>query len=145
MGATDDRGLGVVRHFFVAIACVAAVGLLGCGGGRGPSDEDQIRAVVNGFTAAVANGNGQRACSYLTDLARKSIEVANLGRRCPAVVMNKAGIRRQRFASVKISRVAQRGTEAVVSFENVSNPIQLQKTRDKWKIEATVSITTFQL
>jgi hypothetical protein len=132
----------VVRHFLVVIACIAAVGAIGCGGGSGPSDEDQIRTVVNGFTTAVATSNGQRACSYLTDLARKSIEVANFGRRCPEVIMNKAGIRRERFASAKISRVAQSGTEAVVSFENVRDPMQLHKTGDKWKIEATVSITT---
>jgi len=98
--------------------------------------------VVNGFTAAVATGDGRRACSYLTDLERKNLESGQgLGVfKCPEVFTNADGVNKEFFARLKISRVAQSGSKAVVSFEHVSDTMKLEKTGDKWKIAAIASI-----
>ena len=68
-----------VRTLSLALLATAALGVSACGGddsGGGGDDESQIRAVVSDYAAAIADQDGDKACGFLTDQARESVEAA---------------------------------------------------------------------
>jgi outer membrane murein-binding lipoprotein Lpp len=66
------RALSIIA---VVLAGLAVAGCASEGDGDGASvDVPQIRAVVAGYTAAVAAGDGAKACSYLGEVMRTTFE-----------------------------------------------------------------------
>jgi hypothetical protein len=69
------------RKLMLAVLALSAVAAGGCGGddsggGGGGDDEAQVRDVVTSYASAVADGDGDEACGYLSDGALKAIEKA---------------------------------------------------------------------
>ena len=67
------------RRLSVALLSIAALAAAGCGGddsGGGGDDESQVREVVTSYTAAIADGDGDKACGYLSENARAEVDKA---------------------------------------------------------------------
>src|SRR3954470_3436600 len=76
----------------VGIPILVVAVLAGCGGGGGPkSDADAVAQTVKDAAKAVAKGDGDKACSYLTADAQRQAQlqvgIAELGNvDCPTLV-----------------------------------------------------------
>lgn len=71
----------------ILVALCTAVALVGCGGGDEDSDakavdgspEEQVVATLAAYSDAVAEGDGEAACSYLTESAQRILVKASEG------------------------------------------------------------------
>jgi outer membrane murein-binding lipoprotein Lpp len=111
-----ERDMRMAR-MLVAVVMAAASIVSGCGNER--SDGDQIRDTIRELGAAVADGDGRRACGRLTAKARQHVVRANplVGAHSCAEVVDAAddvateGQRRQ-ARSIAVERVEVRGNRA---------------------------------
>jgi len=126
------------------LTAVAALALVACGG----SDEDKIRDTYSSYSKALADGETEKACEYLTPQAVNRLK--SLGAKsCPAAL--KQGFaalnRKQRsaFKKVKITNVTVTGEKATITLEFPKNsgiptaPQALSKVDGDWKLEAAAA------
>lgn len=102
--------------------------LFGCGGG-GTSDEDQVRQVVDQFTAALAQRDGETAWSYLTDDLQQKYGDSSRVVSCASMLGANSVPE-----SLTISKATVTGTTATVAFQNSANVLNLTKVGDSWLI-----------
>jgi hypothetical protein len=147
------------RTLSVAVLSIAALAVGGCGGddsgggggggGGGSDDEAQIRDIVSNYATAIADRDGDKACSYLTDAARQQLE--SLAKTldvddCPAVMEkvteDVSSDDRDKLADITITSVKVNGDRAVVQVEAdgvKGDPSTLIKQGDDWKIDVNMN------
>jgi ketosteroid isomerase-like protein len=146
------------RKLMLAVLALSAIAVGGCGGddsggggGGGGDDESQVRDVVTSYAGAVADGDGDKACGYLSDSALAQIEKAAEGLKVDgcAGVLEKATegasdddidkVKNMEVTSVKIT--GDRATaETEVEGED-NSPAMLVKEDGEWKIAPDESPT----
>jgi hypothetical protein len=118
---------------------IAALFLAACGGGDGDDGgKREIEATIKGYLAAVADGDGRRACGYLTENAqlgifefrRVHVGPDHPGQACAAIVERNR--RPPQTRGVEISGIEIDGDEAEASVSGT--PVELRKTDGAWKI-----------
>jgi hypothetical protein len=126
----------------VVLVASAALALRACGG---TSDDDSVRHVVTGYLAAVADGDGKRACALMTSGEAQRVASTFLAHAegtgaaaCPQAMKALAkaaprsardGLRHVRITAVKIS-----GDHATVTIAGATRAAQLQRSGDTWLI-----------
>jgi len=136
-----------VRTLSLALLATAAMGVSACGGddsGGGGDDESQIRAVVSDYAAAIADQDGDKACGYLTDSARKSVEAAGssleadgCGDIMEKVLEQTSEADRDDLKDVEVVSVEIDGDHATVQVkagDDTGDPSTLVKEDGDWKI-----------
>ncbi len=132
----------------MTIALLAA----GCGGGGPKTDADAVSQVVKDAAKAVANGDGGKACGYLTPAAQQQAaqQVGGgllAGSDCPTLVKRAtafmAPLDKQQIESLQPANVVVNGTSASASVSTrtgtaqaggISVQLTLTKTGSDWKI-----------
>jgi hypothetical protein len=97
------------------------------------SDEDKITDVVNGYVSAIGDGNGAKACSYLTGEARAMYDDFDRGD-CPQVVLTPVAFPKRG----KISSIQLNGPKATVAVREPGGSLHqifLVKHGSEWKID----------
>jgi hypothetical protein len=135
-------------------ACILAVAALaGCGGGGAPkSDADAVAQVLKDTASAVADHDGDKACSYLTPDAQRQaalqLGAGALGNvDCPTLVergtagltpLERKQIESLEPTNVQVDGTSARGTMATQAGaapgQGISVQLNLQKVGDDWKI-----------
>lgn len=135
------------------LATTAGLALAGCGGDdekkkdaggdRGYADPSaEVRSVLEGYFAALADGDGDKACSYLSKAGIEKIEQAG-GSDCGKVVG--AGVEQTGttpYEKVEISRIEVDGDSASshyvlsVQGQDVEADQKLVKEDGEWRLEA---------
>ena len=140
-------------------ALLASLALLaGCGGGSAPkTDADAIAQVLKDAARAGADGDGSKACGYLTPDAQRQIVLqigaGVLGQTDCATAVKRAQLvltplDKQRLGSLEPANIAVNGTSASATLStNAGAPegqpivvqLNLQKVGSDWKISGLVS------
>ena len=119
---------------------VALPALLGCG----ETNREEIESALKGFDSALAEGDGAKACEFLSESARADIQ-----RRGDCAKLATGLIRPSRriapevkaLGSAKVSNVTVEGTDATTQVQAPGGypprPVQLEETEDGWKISDT--------
>ena len=136
---------------------VFLVALAGCGGGAPKSDADQVTQVLKDAAKAVANGDGDKACSYLTPDAQRQAELqvggGVLGQvDCPTLVKRATAflnpLDKKQIEDLQPQNVQVNGTAASATLaanpdpsqsSGVSVQLNLQKLGTDWKISGFVN------
>ena len=118
----------------------------GCGGGDAPkTDVDAVTQVLRDAAQAVAESDGDKACSYLTPDAQRQAQLqmgaGALGQvDCPTLVKRGTAflspLDRKRIESLEPANVNVNGTSAsaTLAAEGTSVQLNLQKLGEDWKI-----------
>ena len=134
----------------MCLALIAAL-LAGCGGGP-KSDADAVKQVLQSAAGAVADGDGDKACSYLTPQAQaQAAQLAGGGLLgnvdCPTMVKRAiafmAPLDRQQIKDLQPTNLVVNGTAASATLASnagapagggISVQISLTKIGSDWKI-----------
>lgn len=120
--------------------------MAGCGGGGAPqSDADAVAQVLKDAVKAVADGDGDKACSYLTPDAQRQAQLQlNLAtftqHDCPKAVAQVASTltpdERDRLRGLEPANVQVNGTSASATMlaSGGALRVHLQKDGSGWKI-----------
>jgi hypothetical protein len=133
--------------------CLLLVALLaGCGGGGPKTDADAVSQVLKDAANAVADGDGDKACGYLTPDAERQAQLqfgsGVLGQvDCPTLVKRGTAfltpLDRKQIESLEPSNVQVNGTSASATMatqagsapgQGMSVQVNLQKVGEYWKI-----------
>jgi Flp pilus assembly protein TadD len=148
MSATRLRPLTAYRVLVVAaLVLVAAVLLVGCGGG---GDKDKVQAVIKTYLGAFAAGDGQKACDQMTgEMAREVLasaaqDVPGLNATsCPDAITKTAaslgGDEKQKLHTVKFAATTVNGDQATAMFEGATSDVELHKIGGRWFISGGLS------
>lgn len=136
----------------VALACVAALALAGCGSEK-PSDEDQIKETVTSYYKAFGQGESDTACGELARETREELEKASGGQDCGEVlgrVLKQPDYAKlaAKLEGVKVSDVKIAAGQATARAEVpgvaaagggfVQTVVPLKKEGGAWKIASAV-------
>jgi hypothetical protein len=131
----------VLRRFAPVIVFVLAATACGASHSR---DEKAIRAVVNGFLQAYADGDAQKVCSKLTAEGRRSLFSAANPAACERAVrkqsQNASPRDRTRLRSAFVVRVKFTGKTTArayikfPTFDAPAAPLRVRKTGSRWLI-----------
>jgi hypothetical protein len=120
------------------------VALIATLAGCGENNRDEIESAVRGFDSALAEGDGAKACEFLSETALVEIErrgdCAKL-----ATGLSLRGGRTARevkaLGSAKVSNVTVQETVATAQVQAPggypSRPVELEEAEGKWKISDT--------
>jgi hypothetical protein len=131
---------------------LALVLVAGCGGGGPKSDPEAVTQVLKDAAKAISNGDGDKACGYLTPDAQREAALqvgggllANTD--CPTLVKRATAfmtpLDRRQIESLQPANVQVNGTSASATLStqggaNETQPLSvqlnLQKTGSDWKI-----------
>jgi hypothetical protein len=115
-----------MRRSALAAVLITSVALLGCGGSGG-GDEQAVKTTVTQFMAALANGDGAKACSLATAQAQQRLTAqgAQAGTSCPAIIS--AISKRlppqikQGLQTAKVKKASVNGDTATVADKDISS------------------------
>lgn len=123
------------RTTLAAAATLALTALPACGGDEPPTNE--LETTINGWHAAIADDDGDRACRYLTRRARVQFtDAAPLGDLggCEGAVSRVAAMlsddQRAAMGRLRVRRAHVDGDRAEVRAEDVEFPQALTELRD---------------
>ena len=126
--------------------------LAGCGGGGPKTDADAVSQVLKDAAKAVADSDGDKACSYLTPDAQRQAQLqvgaGALGQiDCPTLVKRATAfmnpLDRKQIKSLEPSNIQVNGTAASATMatqagapqgQGISVQLTLQKVGEDWKI-----------
>ncbi len=121
----------------VAVLVVGASGLsVGCGDEDEASDEEAITEVVDQFTAAVGQRDGETACSYLSEKGQKQMGGPEMIA-CAEVLVSGDAAKNStlgRIPSLTVSEVTVTGDTATVAFEQPER-FTMIRDGDGWLID----------
>jgi Domain of unknown function (DUF4878) len=125
------------RSLIALLLAAVALFVVGCG----ESEEDKAKSAVEDYLAAVTKGDGDKACSLVTEQTKKNIERG--GRKCGETIsaLNKGPGRQvlESFKDAKVENVkinGDRGT-ADIKVKSVTQKTQLRKEGGDWKLDST--------
>lgn len=127
------------RAVIAVLVATLAVAVTGCGG---QSDEEKAKSAVEDYLEAVSKGDGNKACSLVTDATKKKIE-QSAKRSCPQTFSSlnqgpgKAVL--QAFKQAKVDNVKVNGDTATadIKLKQLSQKTNLRKEDGDWKLEST--------
>ena len=138
-----------LRTLSLALLATAALGVSACGGddsGGSGDDEAQVRSVVTDYAAAVGDRDGDKACGFLTESARKQVEAAaealdanGCAEVLEKVTENVSDDERDKLNDIEVSSVEIDGDRAVVKVKvdgEDGAPSTLVKEDGDWRIAA---------
>jgi hypothetical protein len=116
------------------IAAVAALALAGCGGGS----EGDVRGAIEGYMSALADGDGDEACSHLSgEMKRRLADAAGNGS-CPEVVEmlaeNFGEDDKSKLKDVEVVDIKIKGDTATAGVKGGDSTAELTKTDGDWLI-----------
>jgi hypothetical protein len=129
------------------VLAIACAGLAGCGGGDdgGGGPEEEVRKAVRDYLTAIASGNGERACSTLTNEAQERIveevtaafaEPGELG--CGDAIQELSADIAPEVKPVllnpKVEKVSIQGDRATAEVQKLAEPTTLERIREDWRI-----------
>jgi hypothetical protein len=132
--------------------------LPGCGGSGPKSDADAIAQTLKAAAGAVADGDGDKACGYLTPDAQRQAESQVAGGilgsvDCPTLVKRAtafmAPLDRQQIQDMQPSNIVVNGTSASATLavptgapsgQGPSVQLNLQKVGSDWKISGFTNV-----
>jgi hypothetical protein len=138
-------------RLLATMATVSLIALAGCGGDdkdsdsgsdRGYDPAGEVRSVLNDYFAALADGDGEKACGFLSEDGRKKIEDAGQGE-CAALV--ETGVEqtgKDPYKDVKLSSIEVTDDTATTHYsievegQTVEADQSLVKEDGEWKLEA---------
>src|SRR3954452_20347690 len=142
-----------IKRRQVGIPMLVAVLLAGCGGGGTKSDADQVAQTLKDAASAVANGDGDKACGYLTPDAQRQAELqvggGVLGQDVDCATFVKRGtafmspLERQQIRNLEAQNLQVNGSSASATMatnsgaapgQGISVQLNLTKIGDDWKI-----------
>src|SRR5437764_10022240 len=141
----------------VVALLAAALLSAGCGGGGPKTDAGAITQVVKDAAKAAADGDGDKACGYLTPDAQRQVVLQTgtgvLGQSDCATSVKRAQfvltpLDKQRIKSLTPTGIQVNGTTATATVasdvgapagQGMSLQLQLQKAGSDWKISSFVS------
>ena len=137
----------------MTILALAAMALAaGCGGdGNGGGGPDaQVTKAVEDYVTAVAAGNGRRACDQMTSGAQKeAVEIVTAaftdsgGIGCEEAIgelsKDAAPESKKAMLNPEISDVEIEGDKATAKVKGLSEPAQLAKVDDAWKLSRALT------
>src|SRR3954452_18350730 len=149
VGMLSFRG---IKRRQVGIPVLIAVVLAGCGGGGTQSDADAVAKTLKDAASAVADGDGDKACGYLTPDAQRQAQLqvgaGVLGQvDCPTFIKRgtafMAPLDRQQIKNLEPQNVQINGTSASATLatnaiergsQSISVQLTLAKIGSDWKI-----------
>ena len=115
-----------LRRVAYGLSVVALAGLIGCGGGGGSGEADELQATANGFFKATEKGDGATVCRrYLARNLRQSP-----GPPCVKIWSIRNPHSQQ---TSKVSDVSVMGDTATATIGGVPN-YKFKKEGGKWRI-----------
>lgn len=136
-----------IRKPAATLVLLAGLAAAGCGG---PSNETQVRDLVNGYITDFVKHDGKAMCSKLTPAAQEKIQKAAgilRGRDCAATLTTVSrlptGSQARAIRHYHAGKVVIDGKEAgavIVPSPPGSKPTRIVKVGDKWLIDGSVSI-----
>jgi hypothetical protein len=137
------------RH--IAVIVLVGGSLAGCGdegggnaGNASQAEEEQVRAVAEGFTSAALRGEYERACSLTTREAKAALQSASAsvgrkGDRCAEVLEGVFDLyddaTKARLRSYEVTSVQIMGDTAVYT-DSTGGRSQARKQRGRWLIDS---------
>jgi len=111
----------------------------GCGGSSSPSDQQQVRATLSRFTAAVARGDLQALCDRI--LSKQLVEkIQSVGLPCEVAVK---GFSAAKNPKLTVERVTVKGLRAQARVHTTAanqppstDVIDLVKSASGWRIDS---------
>ena len=126
--------LRTITALLVAVSLVFAAG---CGG----SEEDKAKSAVEDYLKAVTKGDGDKACSLITEQTKKNIERGE--RKCGETVsaLNKGPGRAvlKPYEDAKVENVKVNGDRATadIKVNDQTQKVNLRKEGGDWKLDST--------
>lgn len=126
----------------IAVLLVASLGGAGCGSGDSdPGTEAEAAEVIRGYLVAVAEGDGETACSYLTENAQLGVfefRFAHVGpdhpaRACASVVKRGAPRDETMLRRTRVGEVQIDGDTASAKVAGMD--ASLKWVEDVWRID----------
>jgi hypothetical protein len=124
-----------------SIIALLVVALTLFAAGCGDSDKDKAKSAVESYLNAVTKGDGDKACSLITEQTKKNIEKG--GRKCGETIsaLNKGPGRQvlQAFKDAKVENVKVNGDRATadIKVKSLTQKTNLRKEDGKWKLDST--------
>jgi hypothetical protein len=139
-------------RLLATLAAASLFALAGCGGDddsdssgsdRGYDPAGEVRSVLNDYFDALAAGDGDKACSFLSEDGRKKIEDAGNGK-CADLV--EAGVEQtgtEPYKDVKLTSIEVTNDRATTHYslkvegQSIEADQELVKEDGDWKLEAS--------
>ena len=158
---TTAAGWHTPRLLQGRIVSIAALALLlaGCGGGGAPkSDADAVTQTLKDAAKAVADGDGDKACGYLTpDAQRQAILQVGAGvlgdTDCPTAVKRATAflspLEKKQITSLQPANLQLNGTSGSATMasqagtpqgQGMSIQLNLQKVGNHWKVSGFANV-----
>ena len=148
------------RHARTAAAAILAVAVAGCGSSRtpAPTEQQQVKQVLRSYLRAQTSGDGQTACSLLSNAAQRQLEalVLQAGKgllRAPPSCQDAVGLVRavggakllNGLANAQISRVRVQGDKATAQVVDGTafspQQVSLQRSGSSWRITGVPALS----
>ncbi len=134
------------RTLSLGVAIAVAASAASCGG---PSDQEQIKSLVNEYVAAFAAKDGAAVCSLLTPQAQRRVQLAAgllRGRNCAAtlalIARMPTGDASRAIRKFHAGKIVVDKNEAGVMIEPSgpeTKPTRLLKVNGKWLFDGSVA------
>ena len=142
------------RRLAGVVVAVALVALPGCGSSSS-SDADDAKAAMKDFLAALAKGDGKKACSLADEAGRKRLVAAGRGRATCEDVIKLIATRlppnvKEGLENAEIKKVTVKGNTATIKDSDIKSskgdasaflrggrPTKLVKEGGSWKLSGT--------
>ena len=129
-----------------AFLAVAGMALAGCGDSQ-PSDEDQVKATLDDYYTAFANGDAESACADMASDVQQQFAKRSGTEDCPSAIL-KARTRPDtraytaRFKDAQVVKVIVAGDRATARVKaiGVTQTIPLRREGKEWKIDANEAV-----
>lgn len=128
------------RSSFAALIATLAVTLVGCG----KTDREEIESALKGFDSALAAGDGEKACDFLSESARAEIEKRGDCARLAAGLSRPGRRVAREIEALALGEVSNVTVEGTVATAQVQAPggypkrsVELDETEGGWKISET--------
>jgi hypothetical protein len=131
------------RKSLAALAMALAITAWGCGS----SDEDKVAESVQAYLGALADGDGEEACSHLSGNGQRELvgfvsqqlpEIGTIS--CPEVVEQLSGTigpdEKPRLEDAEVTNVEINGDAATATIEGATVSPMLVKSGDDWLIDS---------
>jgi hypothetical protein len=120
----------------LVVGLLAALAVVGCGGGEGETSTDGVREAALAYVRALQTADWERACRQMTATARREVGGA-AGESCPLALAGGGVLSADQLASavreVAGARVQVRGRAATIGpLGAFRQPLRLERVAGRW-------------